>query len=180
MDVTAAPVEASNAQSLAHYALNLWSTNYSSQYRFPLWAADEWDKSILPTFGPTAKIYHASDNLPEVRTMAIFREPTNIAMDRKGSTRTLDEFYQTVLFGVGSEDDNSSGSFLKCFPEAKFSDNEERNAAIGVYYKNQEAEVCHDNENTCMPSPSFRRNLEGAYRFTNKNYRMPQIAAYAR
>ena len=90
-----------NLTSLAHKALNLWSTPYSSSYAFPDWAAYEWDEKILPTFGHTAIIYHANNNLPEVRTMAIFREPTNIAMDRKGSRRTLDEFYQTVLLDYG-------------------------------------------------------------------------------
>ena len=77
--------------SLAHQARALWSTPYSSQFAFPAWVADEWAR-IHQTFGPTAKIYHASDNLPEVRTLAVFREPTNIAMDRFGSRKTLDKF----------------------------------------------------------------------------------------
>lgn len=162
--------------SLAHKALNLWSTENSSQYRFPSWVADEWDKSILPTFGPTAVIYHASDNLPEVRTMAVFREPTNIAMNRAGSCKTLDEFYRTMLFGAGNGDCEPSSRFLELFPDAKFSCDEERDDAISAYYRNQET----DNESTCVPSSSFRTNLGGAYRFTTDGYRMPQIAAYVK
>lgn len=113
--------------------------------------------------------------------MAVFREPTNIAMDRKGSRRTLDEFYQTVIFGVGSDgdDDESGNYFLELFPDGKFSDDDGRNAAIGAYYRNVK-EVCASEEETCASAHSFRKNLEGAYRFTNKDYRMPQIAAYAR
>ncbi|KAL7539671.1 hypothetical protein ACHAXR_012181 [Thalassiosira sp. AJA248-18] len=107
--------------------------------------------------------------------MAIFREPTNIVMDRKGSRRTLDEFYQTQLFGIGN-----LGSYLELFPEDRFSNNQERNDAISAYYRNQEAKVCTDNEHACVPSSSFRKSLEGAYSFTNKDYRMPQIAAYAK
>lgn len=179
---TAIDRKASRDGSLAWRALNLWSTPHSSIYRFPSWVAEEWDEQILPKFGSTAVVYHASDNLPEVRTMATFREPTNIAMDRKGSRRTLDEFYQSVLFGAGGGDDEPSGIFPRLFPDAKFSDVEERNALIGAYYRNQQAGVCHGYENISASSSSqrFRTNLEGAYRFTNKNYRMPQIAAYAK
>ena len=174
--------KANGALSLAHQALHLWSTKSSSNYQFPSWVADEWDEQILPTFGPTAVIYHASDNLPEVRTMAVFREPTNIAMDRKGSRRTLDEFYQSVVFGVGSDNsDEPNKAFLQLFPEARFSENEDINNAISTYYRNFESEVCDDdNKDTCTAPSSIRKNLEGAYRFTNKNYRMPQIAAYAK
>ena len=74
-------------KSIAHQALNLWSTPASSRFSFPAWAADDWDDKILSKFGPSAIIYHASGNLPEVRTMAVFREPTNISMDRLGSRR---------------------------------------------------------------------------------------------
>ncbi|KAL9184256.1 hypothetical protein ACHAXT_002342 [Thalassiosira profunda] len=164
--------------SVAHQALNLWSTNSAARYRFPQWAADEYDE-ILATFGPSAVIYHAAEDLPEVRTMAVFREPTNIAMDRKGSRRTLDEFYQAIVFGVGDVGDNPPGTFPELFPEGRFSDNESRNEAISAYYRNDN-ETCPDNKETCAAAPSYRRNLEGAYRFTNKSYRMPQIAAYAR
>ena len=73
--------------------------------------------------------------------MAIFREPADIVMDIKGTRRTVDKRYQTVLFGVGSEDDNSSSRFLISPQEAKWSDSEERNAAIGPYYINQEAKI---------------------------------------
>ena len=51
--------------------------------------------------------------------MAIFREPADIVMDIKGTRRTVDKRYQTVLFGVGSEDDNSSSRFLISPQEAK-------------------------------------------------------------
>eukprot|EP00581_Thalassiosira_minuscula_P030505 CAMPEP_0183764700 /NCGR_PEP_ID=MMETSP0739-20130205/10458_1 /TAXON_ID=385413 /ORGANISM="Thalassiosira miniscula, Strain CCMP1093" /LENGTH=331 /DNA_ID=CAMNT_0026003265 /DNA_START=345 /DNA_END=1340 /DNA_ORIENTATION=- len=105
--------------------------------------------------------------------MAVFREPTNIAMDRKGSRRTLDEFYQTALFG-------NPRLFQQLFPEGKFSEDAERNAAMNAYYKNQVGEECLDNGNANIQPSSYRKNLEGAYRFTNKHYRMPQIAAYAR
>ncbi|KAL7553803.1 hypothetical protein ACHAWF_017130 [Thalassiosira exigua] len=156
--------------NLAHRALNLWSNGKSSNYRFPAWVADR-DEKILPTFGPTAKIYHASDNLPEVRTMATFREPTNIAMDRKGSCTTLDEFYHTVLFA-----DEATDKFQAIFPDGKFSDNEKRHQAISKYY--YPAKQCSENEDGTRTS--YRTNLGGAYRFTTKNYRMPQIAAYAK
>jgi hypothetical protein len=154
-------------QSVAHRALRLWSTPFSANYRFPKWVADKWEE-ILASFGPSAMIYHASGNLPEVRTVATFREPTNIAMDRKGSRRTLDEFYQTELF------DNCTGKFLDIFPDSKFSDNEEMNDVMKAYYFTGNTEYSSDD------SCSYRKNLEGAYRFTSKDYHMPQIAAYAK
>ena len=109
--------------------------------------------------------------------MAVFREPTNIAMDRKGSRRTLDEFYQSVLFGVGSDGNDDGGMFEQLFTEGRFSNDDERNAIISAYYKNEEEGEC--STDNYIP-PSFRKNLEGAYRFTTANHRMPQIAAYSK
>lgn len=65
---------------------------------------------------------------------------------------------------------------LHDFPERKFSEDAGRNDAIDAYYRNKNLE----GEEVCANNASFRTNLEGAYRFTNRNYRMPQIAAYAR
>lgn len=112
--------------------------------------------------------------------MAVFREPTNIAMDRKGSRRTLDEFYQSVLFGVGSDDNDDGGMFEQLFTEeGRFSNDDKRNAIISAYYKNEEEGECSP-DNYIIPPSSFRKNLEGAYRFTTANHRMPQIAAYSK
>lgn len=106
--------------------------------------------------------------------MAVFREPTNIAMDRKGSRRTLDEFYQNVVFGTGAD---VSGMFDALFPDGKLSDDEVRNGEMLSYYTNNAS--VSDGDETCMSTKKFRSNLEGAYRFTTEDYRMPQIAAYA-
>jgi hypothetical protein len=108
--------------------------------------------------------------------MAVFREPTNIAMDRKGSRKTLDQFYKSVLF-------ETDGLFDMLFPDGKLSDDETRNEAMLSYYKGNVSNECADNEgssNTCSASTTFRANLEGTYRFTTKDHRMPQIAAYAK
>mmetsp|Transcript_36924 Transcript_36924/g.88323 ORF Transcript_36924/g.88323 Transcript_36924/m.88323 type:complete len:395 (+) Transcript_36924:151-1335(+) len=168
--------------SLAQQARALWSTPYSSQFAFPTWVANEWAQ-IHQTFGPTAKIYHSSpDNLPEVRTLAIFREPTNIAMDRCGSRETLDKFYQKTIFGFRSsentedEDRSGGGLFSNLFPEGKFSNDKGRDAEISSYY-----EFKSEDSSCSSDDPArFRKNLEGAYRFTNESYLMPQIAAYAK
>lgn len=154
--------------SLAQQALKLWSTPYSAQFSFPRWAADNWD-DIEERFASTATIYHTSSNLPEVRTMAVFREPTNIAMDRKGSRRTLDQFYQNTIF-------RNSSKLNELFPGGKFSDDAERHATINAYYRNSEGH----NDSACSDVPKYRRTLEGAYRFTTEEYLMPQIAAYAK
>lgn len=97
-----------------------------------------------------------------------------MAMDRIGSRKTLDHFYKSVLFNVEGEE--TGGLFDMLFPDGKLSDNETRNDAMLSYYK------CTDYEgsNACSASTAFRTNLEGAYRFTTKDYRMPQIAAYAK
>ena len=118
--------------------------------------------------------------------MSIFREPTNIGMDRCGSCRTLDEFYQTVL-----SFDEKDGIFLELFPEGKFSNDDSRNAAISAYYMNhKQPQECKDTTDTISKSKNqcqstsfpkyYSTNLEGAYRFTNKDYCMPQISVYAK
>ena len=85
--------------------------------------------------------------------------------------RTLDEFYQRNVFGIGGP-----SRFLELFPDNKLSDNDSMHRRINAYYRNQEEGTCTDDSNVA----SFRKTLEGAYRFTNKDYRMPQIAAYAK
>ena len=105
-----------HVDSLAHRALNLWLTPFSAQFSFSQWVADEWENSIQARFaskGSAGVIYYAWDDLAEVRTIATFREPTNIGMDRKGSQRKLDAFYQQTLFG----DDGTL--FLHLFPDGK-------------------------------------------------------------
>ncbi|EJK55954.1 hypothetical protein THAOC_24245, partial [Thalassiosira oceanica] len=167
--------------SLAQQARALWSTPYSSQFAFPTWVANEWAQ-IHQTFGPTAKILSLVKQ--SVRGQVIINiQSSQPTLRWTDAARQKHWTSFKIVFGFRSsdntedEDRSGGGVFSNLFPEGKFSNDKGRDAEISSYYN-----LAGSEDSSCSSDDParFRTNLEGAYRFTNKSYLMPQIAAYAK